>query len=245
MLDEFRIPWAETDKLLKGQVNDYRKIKSGIHISLLGTTRGGKTTLATGGPTGRGILSHFENCLLIDSTGDPGFISDYGKPLAKYGSIKGHRRLTVSNMSTESRGKIHKAVGKAVDQGQVAVYFDEIRQISDSEYFNLKKLVDYLYLFCAKRGVSVIGGTQAPRWIPSSVYDQSKIQFIFGMRDERVMKRLAEIAGDKNVRTVIPNLGQYEFAMIQTDGSMIVSKFEIPKSAPKVQPEKRIEIYRG
>lgn len=212
---------------------------------MLGTTRGGKTTLATGGPTGNGILRHFEHALLIDSTGDPGFISEYGKPLAKYGSIKGHRRLSVTDMGSASRIKIHKAVGKAVAQGNIAIYFDEIRQISDKEYFDLKKLVDYLYLFCAKRGVSVVGGTQAPRWIPSSVYDQSKIQCIFGMRDERVMKRLAEIAGDRNVRTVIPNLGLYEFAMIQTDGSMIVSKFEIPKSAPKVQPEKKVVIYRA
>src|SRR6266487_2534709 len=102
------LPWTDLRSLFASQVKEFYDIKSGMHVALLGTTRGGKTTLATGGPTGEGILSHWENCLVLDSSGDPGFIKDYGQPVQKWGEIRGHRRLTISNMSSQSREKIYK-----------------------------------------------------------------------------------------------------------------------------------------
>ncbi len=72
------IPWNECDALIRESVREYQKMRSGIHISMLATTRSGKTTLATGGGNpARGILSHFENVLVLDTTGDPGNISRY------------------------------------------------------------------------------------------------------------------------------------------------------------------------
>ena len=237
--------WSEIDTELKEQIGEFRKIHSGIHIGLLGTTRGGKTTLATGGKTGRGILRHFEDCLVIDSTGDPGYISSYGKPFSRYRRIEGHRRLSVSNMSPKSRESIYKAIQKAHSQGNVAIYIDELRQITDKKYFNLGPLMDYLWLFTAKRGISVIGGSQAPRWLPSAFYDQSKIHFLFGNRDKRAMKRIAEIGGDtETLESVLPNLDRWQFAMVGLDGSVKVSKFEMPKSASNEKPtEKRLLIH--
>lgn len=220
-------------------VNEYRKIKSGIHVALLGTTRGGKTTLATGGPSGNGILAHFEDVLVIDSTGDPGYIKDYGKPVKKFGAIRGHQRLSVSDMSPKSKEKIYKSIQKAVNQGNVAIYADELRQLVDKKFFGLGPLFDHVWLFTAKRGISLIGGTQAPRWLPGSFYDQSKVHFIFGMRDRRAMKRLAEISGDVDtLEMVIPNLARYEFAYVGLDGSVSISKFKIP---PKQPPRKTVK----
>lgn len=223
------LSWPEMDQLFASHLSEFTKINSGMHVALLGTTRGGKTTLATGGESQQGILKHWEDCLVIDSTGDPGAISEYGKPLKKYGRIKGHMRLSVANSESASREKIYSAITRAVSQGSIAIYADEIRQLADPGFFNLKKLFEHLWLFTAKRGVSVVGGTQAPRWVPSPLYDQSKAHFIFGMRDRRAMKRLAEISGDVDtLETVIPNLQRYEFAYVGMDGDVSVSKFVIP-----------------
>lgn len=231
------ISWPEMDSLFAEQVKEFTKIKSGIHVAMLGTTRGGKTTLATGGGSGAGILSHFENCLVLDSTGDPGFISEYGTPVKKFGAIRGHQRLTVSNMSPKSRELIYKYVHRAVAQGNVAIYADEVRQLVDKKFFDLGPMLDHVWLFCAKRNVSLIGGSQAPRWLPSSFYDQSKCHFIFGMRDKRAMKRLAEISGDVDtLESVIPNLARWQFAYVGIDGNVSISKFEIPKIKPKRKP---------
>lgn len=244
-MNELKIPWQETNLRLGEQIEEFRKINSGVHIALLGTTRGGKTTLATGGPTGKGILSHFENCLVIDSTGDPGFIKDYGEPVKRFGDIRGHRRLSVSKMTPETRELIHKYLERAVRQGNIAIYADEVRQLADKKFFDLQKDLDHIWLFTAKRGVSLIGGSQAPRWLPSSFYDQSKIHFIFGIRDRRAMKRLAEISGDVDtLEQVIPQLPRWWFANVDLEGKVTVSKFEIPKkqAAPQPQAEKELII---
>jgi hypothetical protein len=219
---------------LGNHVDEFRKINSGVHIAILGTTRGGKTTLATG--HGKGILSHFENVLVIDSTGDPGSISHYGQPVTRWGSINGHRRLTVNDMSQPSKEKIHKYLQRAVSQKNTAIYVDEVRQICDKKFFGLQHVLDHIWLFGAKHGISLIGSSQAPRWLPSSFYDQSKMHFIFGMRDRRAMKRLADISGDVDtLERVIPELKRYQFANVGIDGDVVISKFELPR---KPQPPK-------
>lgn len=236
-MNELRIPWPEMNSRLAEQINEFRKINSGVHIALLGTTRGGKTTLATGGSSGNGVLSHFEDCLVIDSTGDPGFIKDYGLPVTRFGKIQGHRRLSVNSMDKATREKIHKYLNRAVQQGNIAIYGDEMRQLTDKKFFGLQSIFDHIWLFTAKRGVSLVGGSQAPRWLPSSFYDQSKIHFIFGMRDKRAMKRLAEISGDVDtLEKLIPRLPRFEFANVGIEGDVVVSKFELPKRKP---PQRR------
>lgn len=254
--NSLRVPWNVLHwNVLQDQVaseiNEFRKINSGIHIAMMGTTRGGKTTLATGGKSGNGLLSHFEDVLVIDSTGDPGFISEYGKPLNRYGGIHGHRRLTVSDMSAASREKIAKTIGRAVRQGNIAIYADEVRQLTDKKFFGLGPLFDHIWLFTAKRGVSLIGGSQAPRWLPSAFYDQSKMHFIFGIRDIRARKRMYEISGDiDTLEPIVPTLPRYWFAYVGLDGDVSVSKFELNsrKATPKrvvVQqnPPRRVMIY--
>lgn len=228
------------DSLFRAHLETYSRMKSGMHVALLGTTRGGKTTLALG--KGNGLLRHWENCLVIDSTGDPGEIKDYGKPLSKRGKIKGHERLTVSDSSERSREKIYRALDRAVRQGNMVIYADEIRQLADRDFFNLQKILEHIWLFTAKRGVSLVGGTQAPRWVPSPLYDQSKSHFIFSMRDRRAMKRLAEISGDVDtLETLIPNLKRFEFAYVGIEGDVVRSKFEMQPARQTTQEKRMLE----
>ena len=244
-MTDLKLPWENVNALFAEHLNEYRKIKSGMHVALLGTTRGGKTTLATGGPTGNGILAHWDDVLVIDSTGDPGFIKDYGKPIQRFGKLKGVQRLSVSDMSSASREKIYKAIQRGIRQGSIAIYADEIRQLVDKKFFNLGPLLDHTWLFTAKRDVSLVGGSQAPRWLPSSFYDQSKTHFIFGMRDRRAMKRLAEISGDVDtLEVVIPNLGRWEFAYVGIDGNVSVSKFAMPKRVKSNPDQSRLHVTR-
>lgn len=261
-----RVPylsWQEMDSLIAEQVEEFRSIKSGIHISLVGTTRGGKTTLVTGGGNQeRGLLRHFENVLVLDTTGDPGAISDYGKPVQKFGAIHGHRRLSVKgkmNMSTtipmEVKEKVYKYIAKAAGQGDVAIYADEVRQLCEPKFFGLKAALEHLWLFGAKQGTSLIGGTQAPVWVPGSFYDQAKLHILFHVRDIYRMKRLAEIGGDtKLLQKVIAELKRWEFALVDIEGNTQISKFDLhrkkqPKNEPEeprltVRKEKRLIVHK-
>lgn len=243
------LPWQSLNDLIQESIDEYRKMRSGIHISMLATTRGGKTTLATGGQKdpGHGILGHFEDALIIDSTADPGILSQYGKPLNKFGSIHGHRRITVSNMSNDSKMAIWKAMERARKQGNIAIYVDEVRQLASKEFFGLGDALNHIWFFGAKKGVSLIGGTQQPVFVPAPFYDQAKLHFLFHMRDIRRVKRLGEIGGDtEQLFQVIPTLKRHEFAFVDLDGNVTVSKYEIPsrKKEPETPKERRIVVRR-
>lgn len=221
-------PWADLRPLIKDELTG--DLRRGNHILIAAPTGQGKTTLGT-----KGILPMFHNVadiLVIDSTADPK-LSDYGKPFPKYGKIKGLRRLTVGDISPASTLKIHKAMNRAYKQGECIVFIDEIRHIVDPQMLNLKAAAESMLLFSRKRGNIVVGLTQAPRWIPSAFYDQSRLQFIFKIRDKRTMIRLAEIGGDTEaLKRIVPTLGKFEFAYVNSDGDVTTSKFDLPKAGP-------------
>lgn len=239
-----RLSWDQMDTQISQDVGEFRKIKSGMHVALLGTTRGGKTTVVTGGGNPeRGLLRHWEDVLVLDTTGDPGPISAYGKPVSRYKAIRGHQRLTITDMSPKSRELVYKNIQKAVKQGHVAIYADELRQLTEGKYLGLGPLMDYLWLFTAKKDISLIGGTQAPRWIPGAFYDQSKVHLIFKTRDKRSMIRLAEISGDTDaIKATMPQLQRYEFMYVGLDGDVTVSKYDLGKPAEKPK-EKTLRVY--
>jgi hypothetical protein len=221
-------PWSEFLDELRADLEP-GNLKKARHFAMIAPNRGGKTTLAVDHTQGI-IPNIYKNVdvLIIDSTGDPNPpMVDYGNPLQKYGAIHGHRRLTVTNVSSDSKLKIWRAMGKAKKQGNILIYVDEIRQVADPRFFGLQRALEDLWLFGGKRGVVVGGGTQAPRWVPGAFYDQSKVHFIFRIRDVRSRKRLSEISGDVDaLNQIVPNLREYEFAYVNPDGDVSVSKLE-------------------
>jgi hypothetical protein len=241
--------WVDLQPLLKQELTG--DMTRGNHVAVIAPTGGGKTTLVT-----RGILPQFDTnqpVLLIDSTADPK-LSNYGKPYPKYGKVSGLRRLTIGDMSPESILRVHRAMNRAYKQGGVVVVFDEVRHITDGKYLGLSGAAESLWLFSRKRENLVVGLTQAPRYVPSAFYDQSKLHFIFRIRDKRAMLRLAEIGGDyETLKHVAPTLGKYEFAFVNSDGDVTTSKFDLPKRPPAQEreplipsvPSARVKVRRG
>lgn len=229
-------PWKDLRELVREELTS--DLTHGNHVAIIAPTGGGKTTLCM-----RGIVPMFNNLadvLVIDSTADPK-LTNYGKPYQKYGKIKGIRRLSVGDLSLESTAKIHKAMNRAYKQGNCVVVFDEVRHITDKKYLGLQAAAESLWLFSRKRENVVIGLTQAPRYVPSAFYDQSKLHFIFRIRDKRAMLRLAEIGGDYDaLKTIAPTLKKYEFAYVNSDGDVTTSKFQLPRPKPD-QPAVRLQ----
>lgn len=214
------LPWEQLNSEIASDLKGVGRNRP--HVALLAPTGGGKTTLAL-----KGILPHYQDALILDTTGDPNApMHGYGEPLKKWGKIEGHRRLVVSSLSREAKGKIHAALTKAFNQGDIAIYVDEVRQMSDKRYFAMQSTLEYLWLFGRKRGVSVVGSTQAPRFVPSAFYDQSRMHFIFRIRDRRAQKRLGEISGDiDTLESVTPYLNEFEFAYVNPKGDVVRSMY--------------------
>jgi hypothetical protein len=221
-------PWPDFLTQLKGDLSP-GDLKKARHFALLAPTRGGKTTLAVD-PI-EGIIPRIYKdvpVLIVDSTSDPNPpMIDYGEKLGKYGPIKGHRKVTVGDFTNASKEKIYRAIDRAYKQGNVVIYIDEVRQVADPRFFGMQRLLEHIWLFGGKRGIVLGGGTQAPRWVPSAFYDQSKCHFIFRIRDQRSRKRLSEISGDiDTLNNVVPSLKEFEFAYVNPDGDVTVSKLE-------------------
>lgn len=241
-------PWFDLRPLIKEELT--ADLTHGNHVAIIAPTGGGKTTLAV-----KGIIPMFRdraNVLLLDTTADPK-LSNYGKPYSKFGKNEGIRRLTVNDLSPESTMKIHKAMNKAYKQGNTVIVFDEVRHITDGKYLGLRAAAESLWLFSRKRENVVIGLTQAPRYVPSAFYDQSRLHFIFRIRDKRAMLRLAEIGGDYDtLKQVLPTLPKFDFAYVNSDGDVTTSRFELPperRERPTLllhpsQPSRRVRVSR-
>lgn len=98
------------------------------------------------------------------------------------------------------------------------VYIDELRIASDK--LGLRSHLETLWIAGRSRGITVIAGTQAPRFVPSEFYDQPRYLAIGAIRDRRALVRLSEIGGDTDMMMdVVPRLRQREFLFVSPDWS--------------------------
>lgn len=223
-----KIPWPDFRAMLRDDLEPSERT-AGKHFALLAPTRGGKTTLVT-----KGIIPVYREAdvpvLVIDSTADPK-LTEYGDRMPRWGKFEGLHRISIDNLSGESIRKIFDALTRAYKQGDCLIYIDEIRHVCDPKYLGLGKALENLWLFGGKRGITIGGATQAPRWVPGAFYDQSQAHFLFRIRDHRSRKRIQEISGDtQTLQAILPDLPRYHFAYVSPEGDVSISKYDLPKA---------------
>lgn len=106
-------------------------------------------------------------------------------------------------------------VEKCYNEGNWTLIFDEERALTDRPpSLGLSGLVEKMRLRGRGR-VSVVAGTQAPRYVVSSFYDQASHLYLARLEDARTRKRLQEIGGNFDViDPIVSNLGRYEYLYI-------------------------------
>jgi len=108
------------------------------------------------------------------------------------------------------------------------IYADETRLLADRRYLGLERHLDAVWISGRSRGITLIAGTQAPRWVPASMYEQPTYFAIGKLRDRRALDRLAEIGGDMDMmRQTVPTLHKHEWLFLGPEWSAIAT---LPKS---------------
>lgn len=184
------------------------------HVSIFAPQGGGKTILATRGllPLRVGIANPRSKkphrVLIVDVKGGDRNLEGIGRTVTRMPG-SGDELLDPDrdderdarepihlrpDPDANPRGVVVDALQRVWREGGWTVYVDEVRLVAD--YLGLKNMLDRMWLFARSRGVAVVTGTQAPRFVPQAMYDQADHFLIDRVRDGRILRRLAEIVSD-------------------------------------------------
>jgi hypothetical protein len=223
-----RIPHKPWDEV---RFDIYRrwKPKDNPHHSIISLSGGGKSYLAT-----RGLLPMrgWRRNLIIDVKGDDETLEDVGRKVRAVPRsdpwMRDRRkadslwyRLVVYDDWTKAREQVKDALAHCYRQGNWTIFVDETRNLTDPRVpsLNLRSYVEQIWLRGRSRGVEMVAMTQAPRWVPSSFYDQPSFVWIGRLNDERAHLRLREIGGLKKAHLpIIQRLQKREFLVVCEGG---------------------------
>ena len=191
----------------------------GDHLTLIGPTGRGKSTLL------RGLLPHAQHdriVILCPKGADPVF-SDIGHPTRMWPPRRSWRDIAADlfagvedrheqrpivwrvELDIRGLGDLARAAdvfsrvlsaGMARPQNppdSLAIILDDSRIISDPQHMRLGPLVVGNMLIARSKRVSIVNNYQAPRWVPKEGIDQATQIVMWQNRDRDVVKRLGEI----------------------------------------------------
>jgi len=170
--------------------------------------------------------------LIIDVKGDDETLQDVGKSVRQIPDrdtwFRNRRqpdslwyRLVVYDDWNKARDQVRTALAKTYKQGNWTIFVDETRNLTDPRVpsLNLRNYIEQIWLRGRSRGMEIVAMTQAPRWVPSSFYDQPSFVWIGRINDERAHQRLREIGGLKRGHLgVIQRLQKREFLVVGDGG---------------------------
>lgn len=214
MIDVPRVTW---DEFLSSFV-----WKQGEHVTLLGPTGQGKTTLALAILPKREYVIVF-GCKAKDKTLDKLIKEDGYFKATEYPPPPWAKRVVLwpstkmASYRVEQQRVFHEALSDIYTAGGWCVYLDELRYICDT--LKLAPYVENLWQQGRSLGISVVGGNQRPRFVPLNAYDQATHLFVWNFNDRENAKRLSEIVGinEKEIAAVVRSLPKYDVLYINAD----------------------------
>lgn len=217
--------------------------RQGEHITALGTTGSGKTTTLIELLERRGHVITFgtkaKDSTLQKLIKRDGYkkISDWPPP-----QTSAYKKVVLWPKIEEGNAKEIKARQKAIfgealsgiyRTGAWCLFLDELRYITD--FLGLSEEVELIWQQGRSLGISLVGGTQRPRFIPLVAYDQATHLFFWRENDAENLQRLSGIGwtDSKTLKQVISTLphtrdkgGHFLYLNTRT-GEMVISKAEL------------------
>lgn len=201
--DEYDVPptpfveWGEFLRYFRGEW------EQGQHVTMIGTTGSGKTTLmeqVIG-------LRHYVAVFGVKGRDDTmeRFIREHGYTRIKtwlpelddylvlWPEIRGHGHID------KQREVFAHAMDSIYREGGWCVVFDEVSYLSDT--LRMDQQLKFLLQQGRSAGISVVAMTQRPAFIPLAFYDQATHLFVWKDNDLRNRQRIGELAG--NARRVV------------------------------------------
>lgn len=177
----------------------------GEHMTCIGPTKSGKTTLIRelmrrarrkGTHPWQVITVSKRKDEVLDTFGDDGFTKfpKWEVPDPElYPKVMLAPPLPSAARKGEQASAFSKGLTQIYKQGGWLVYLDEMKHLST--YLGLDDEIELLLHQGRSAGISVVSSVQRPRHVPLMAYDQADHLFMWESRDGNIRKRLREIGG--------------------------------------------------
>ena len=200
--------------------------QQGEHVSLIGPTGGGKTTLALS------LLHRRKLVCIVATKPRDDTVTDFMKANREYRRIKhfGERhdldkRVILwppytsgdpKQIMAGQRVAINHALGEMFRTGKWCLFADEVRYLTNN--LGLKEWMDLYWLQARSLKLSVVAATQRPAWVPLEMYSQATHLFFWKDNDERNLKRIAGLGSmnPRDIVTEVRSLDKHEVLYVNT-----------------------------
>lgn len=205
----------------------------GQHLAVIGPTGSGKTVVALDLLEGRARRRDASVVVFASKRRDAS-LTKLGWPIIPawppdYEQREGRRVILwppygKASSARSNRAAYADALDEILEEGGWTVYLDEA--IYFVEQLGLRTMLDEYWNTARSSGITVVASSQGVSWVPRAMMSQQQWLIVFGLHDEEIRDRAAQIAGSKSrYEPMIAELKEHEFLLVRTrTGEAYISK---------------------
>lgn len=207
--------------------------KQDQHVTVIGPTGCGKTTLCTelvkprGYVVATGVKYRDDTMSLLESQGWTRISEWKNRPRSAQRVLLWPKESSLKKLEATHKKVFADLLEAIYKTGHWTLWSDELRYLTD--YVGLGKLYRSLYVLARSGKISLVSSAQRPAFVPLEAYSQASHLILFRTGDERDLERMGSMNGvnKRLVANTVAELPRHSFLHVNlTNGNQMISQVE-------------------